>query len=156
MKNLSIIAIAILLASCGSNANKQAQIAAQRSVDSMKTEMVKQKTIDSMNAITSQPPVNDQVAASPVHTAVHHSSSTTNNYTSNTTNNTTASAANAAPKKKGWSAKAKGAVIGTGVGAITGAMIDRRKGEGAVVGGILGAGAGLGTGAIIDSKNKDK
>jgi phage tail tape-measure protein len=57
-------------------------------------------------------------------------------------------------EKKGWSAKAKGAVIGAGAGAVAGAIIHKRqRGVGAVVGGVLGAGAGTGIGAIIDKKN---
>jgi hypothetical protein len=59
-----------------------------------------------------------------------------------------------APEKKGWSAKAKGAVIGAGAGAAAGAIINKRnRAAGAVIGGVLGAGAGTGIGAIIDKKN---
>ncbi len=58
------------------------------------------------------------------------------------------------PPKKGWSAKAKGAVIGAGTGAIAGAVVNaRNRGVGALIGGVLGAGAGTGIGAIIDRKN---
>ncbi|MCD6063684.1 MAG: hypothetical protein K0R82_1595 [Flavipsychrobacter sp.] len=58
------------------------------------------------------------------------------------------------PEKKGWSAKAKGAVIGAGVGAIGGAVINKQnRAKGAVIGGIIGAAGGLGAGAIIDKKN---
>ena len=57
-------------------------------------------------------------------------------------------------KKKGWSSTAKGAVIGAGVGAATGAIISKKKGQGAIIGGLAGAGVGAGTGAIIDSKKK--
>lgn len=65
--------------------------------------------------------------------------------------------ASAAPaKKKGWSSAAKGAVIGAGVGAITGAAVSKKKGEGAIIGGLAGAGVGAGTGAIIDSKKNKK
>lgn len=61
-----------------------------------------------------------------------------------------------APKKKGWSNTAKGAVIGAGVGAVTGAIVDKKHGEGAIVGGLIGAGVGAGTGAIIDHNKKKK
>jgi hypothetical protein len=58
-------------------------------------------------------------------------------------------------KRKGWSSTAKGAVIGAGVGAVTGAVIDKKHhGEGAIIGGLAGAGVGAGTGAIIDGKKK--
>ena len=71
-----------------------------------------------------------------------------------------ASARNTAPvtaeqKKKGWSGTAKGAVIGAGAGAITGAAISKKKGEGAIIGGLAGAAVGAGTGAIIDGKKKN-
>jgi hypothetical protein len=57
-------------------------------------------------------------------------------------------------QRKGWSAKAKGAVIGAGTGAAAGAILNgRNRVAGAVIGGILGAGAGTGIGAIIDRKN---
>lgn len=57
-------------------------------------------------------------------------------------------------KKKGWSGTAKGAVIGAGVGAATGAIISKKKGTGAIIGGLAGAGVGAGTGAIIDGGEK--
>jgi YMGG-like Gly-zipper len=50
--------------------------------------------------------------------------------------------------------KEKGAVIGAGVGAATGAIVSKKKGEGAIIGGLVGAGVGAGTGAIIDDKKK--
>ncbi len=57
-------------------------------------------------------------------------------------------------KRKGWSGAAKGAVIGAGVGAITGAVVSKKKGTGAIIGGLAGAGVGAGTGAILDSKKQ--
>lgn len=63
----------------------------------------------------------------------------------------------AAPKKKGWSGAAKGAVIGAGAGAVAGAVIDKNnRGAGAVIGGLSGAGVGAATGAIIDHNKKKK
>lgn len=56
--------------------------------------------------------------------------------------------------KRGWSAKAKGAVIGAGAGAIGGAIINHKnRGAGAVIGGVGGAILGTGVGAVIDRKN---
>jgi hypothetical protein len=163
---VSIVVAGCILTSCGSNTDKQAQLnAQQRTVDSLKTEMVKKQTIDSMNAALvaqqQQAAINSeqQKVVSSHHAShaapVHNSYSTSNTYYGSAPT----SAPTAAPEqkeKKGWSAKAKGALIGTGVGAITGAMVDKKKGEGAVVGGLAGAAAGLGAGAIIDKKNKDK
>ncbi|WP_431245042.1 hypothetical protein ACQ9BO_00155 [Flavobacterium sp. P21] len=46
--------------------------------------------------------------------------------------------------------------MGAGVGATTGAIVSKKKGEGAIIGGLAGAGVGAGTGAIIDSNKKKK
>ncbi|MDQ6904239.1 MAG: glycine zipper domain-containing protein [Bacteroidota bacterium] len=62
-----------------------------------------------------------------------------------TTNRTTT-------KKKGWSSRAKGAVIGGAAGAVGGAIISKHKGTGAVVGGVGGAAAGYIIGNEIDRK----
>jgi outer membrane lipoprotein SlyB len=58
-------------------------------------------------------------------------------------------------KKKGLSTPAKGAIIGGTVGAATGAIVSKKKVQGAVVGAVVGAGAGAATGVIID-KRKEK
>lgn len=47
-----------------------------------------------------------------------------------------------AQTKKPWSKKAKGAVIGAGAGAATGAIISHKKGKGALIGGAVGAAGG--------------
>lgn len=54
-------------------------------------------------------------------------------------------------KKKGWSAAAKGAVIGAGAGAVTGILVDKKDGRGAAIGGAVGAGTGY-----IIGRQKDK
>ena len=59
------------------------------------------------------------------------------------------SAAQAQTPKKGWSNKAKGAAIGGGAGAVTGAVLG--GGKGAVIGGAAGV---VGGGLI--GRNKDK
>ena len=67
-----------------------------------------------------------------------------------TVNNTPA----AAPKKKGWSKAAKGAVIGGAAGAVTGAILDKNhRGAGAVIGGVVGGGVGYGVGRAKDKKD---
>jgi hypothetical protein len=136
-----ILVIAIASFSCR-NAEKEAAMQAERQqaiVDSMKiveAEAAKQRTIDSMKAVAAQ-----QQAAAQRPIVV----------------NNTAAAPTAEQKRKGWSGAAKGAVIGAGVGAVTGAIIDKDKpGRGAVIGGLAGGGVGAGTGAIIDSEKKKK
>ncbi|MEO7311947.1 MAG: YMGG-like glycine zipper-containing protein [Chitinophagaceae bacterium] len=56
-------------------------------------------------------------------------------------------------KKKGWSNKAKGAVIGGGTGAVLGAVISKNKVKGGIIGGLLGAGVGYVIGNAKDKKN---
>lgn len=58
--------------------------------------------------------------------------------------------------KKGWSKKKKGAVIGAGVGAATGAIVSKKKGKGAIVGGAVGAGAGYLYGRHKDKKHPSR
>ncbi len=61
-------------------------------------------------------------------------------------------AAPAAAKKKGWSDAAKGTLIGTGVGALGGALIDKNHARGAIIGGVVGAGTGYVVGRAKDRK----
>lgn len=65
---------------------------------------------------------------------------------------TTTTQAQQPQKKKGISNTAKGALIGAGVGAVTGAAVSKEKGKGAIIGGLIGAGAGAVTGRAIDKK----
>ena len=60
---------------------------------------------------------------------------------------------NTQPQKKGWSKAAKGAAIGAGAGAVTGVIVDKKDGRGAVVGGLVGAGAGYVIGRSQDKKD---
>lgn len=166
-KAFSVIAIAAVMASC-SNKNNDVSDVQQRTIDSMKMEMAKQQVIDSMNQASAEAAAvqNDaatqQAAAATSHSTTHHSGGSRSSHPTYVTNNTyntapqTPNTQPAPPQKKRWSAKATGALIGAGAGAITGAMIDGRKGEGAIVGGLTGAAAGLGTGAIIDANKKKK
>jgi hypothetical protein len=58
-----------------------------------------------------------------------------------------------AEQKKGWSNKAKGAVIGGVVGAGAGAVINKKNPVlGAVIGGVIGAGGGYVIGGKMDKK----
>jgi hypothetical protein len=144
MKALYILFIAALsIISCQNQSKEELNKAKQASIDSMKVEINKQRIIDSMKvemaALEEQKEVQqkeaEQRAAQQKVVVVHQ-------------NDGTATAAPA--KKKGWSATAKGAVIGAGVGAATGAIVSKKKGEGAIIGGLAGAALGTGTGAVID------
>jgi hypothetical protein len=142
MKTLYLILFSFAIISCQNQGKIDIQKAKQASIDSMKVEISKQKVIDSMKtelAKVQEEKEKAQVEAVPQKVVVV---------------NQQAPAVAAAPKKKGWSSTAKGAVIGAGVGAVTGAIISQKKGEGAIIGGLAGAGVGAGTGAIIDGKKK--
>ena len=169
---ISVLAIAGIfsITSCSNSANREAAATKQRTIDSLNTELTKKKVVDSMNEIArmqSYPmpvitPVAPGINPAPVQPVVAHTRTVrgrTHHYSGSNGSvaqggqTTVYQQAPVAPRKRGWSAKAKGAVIGAGAGAITGAVIDRKnRGAGAVIGGLLGAGAGTGVGAIIDKK----
>lgn len=157
MKKIWIMALlAVQLVSCGDNARKEEEArkqavleAQQRQLDSMRLVMEKQRFIDSINEVNAA----RAAARQKTRTVVRQSSSSQHQgaYAGDApADNTTTR------KRDGWSAKAKGAVIGAGAGAVTGALVDKRKGEGAIIGGLAGAAVGLGTGAIIDDAQKKK
>ncbi len=171
--SIPALAALFLLGSCnrGEIQRRDAAIASQqRVIDSMNTELAKQKVIDSMNEVMSMQYVVPEVVApaaaaaavaagSNRNTRSTRSSSTRSsnrNYSGESRSNTQQPVVYQQPveeKKKGWSAKAKGAVIGAGTGAAAGAIINKRnRAAGAVIGGVLGAGAGTGVGAVIDKK----
>ena len=129
-KLVMIIAITAVLVSCKNTDAKGVVVddARKVTIDSMKTVAEKQHVIDSMKLVNEK--------SRPV--VVHQ-----NTITQTTTG------------RKKWSRAAKGAVIGAGVGAVTGALVDKKHGEGAIIGGLAGAGLGAGTGAILDDKKKN-
>ncbi|WP_293874252.1 glycine zipper family protein [Flavobacterium sp.] len=137
MKNLVIILAAVSILVACKNTDKQGVVideSHKTTIDSMKRVAEKQHIIDSMKVVEQKVVkqkevvvVHDQQAAQPGETT---------------------------HKRRKWSGAAKGAVIGAGVGAITGAAISKNKAEGAIIGGLAGAGLGAGTGAIIDDKKK--
>ncbi|HEU0227862.1 MAG TPA: glycine zipper 2TM domain-containing protein [Arachidicoccus soli] len=143
MKQLILIfSTVILLMSCNQPGKEAAALQLQHTKDSLTQVIAQQKTIDSMKTI------NDSIKA------IKHHEAVVNNAQSGQTN-TQSTQSTDAPRKKGWSNKAKGAVIGAGVGAVTGAIVDRKhRAAGAVIGGVGGAGAGYGVGAILDNKKK--
>lgn len=135
MKTLSIIFLTLVFVSCQKQQKEEVNMAKKAAIDSMQTEIVKQKAIDSMQLEMAK--IKEEKERPQKVTVVNQPAA----------NTTTA-------KKKGWSSTAKGAVIGAGVGAATGAIISKKKGQGAIIGGLAGAGVGAGTGAIIDGRKK--
>ena len=137
MKNACVIVFSLFLVSCQFQNKAEIEKAKQASVDSMKTEIERQRVVDSMEIELAR---------------VNEEKETIQSSKTVVVNNTTQSAP---AKRKGWSNTAKGAVIGAGVGAATGAIVSKKKGTGAIIGGLAGAGIGAGTGAIIDSKKQE-
>ena len=133
-KILTICLIATTITACNNQAKHDAEIL-----------QAKQMIIDSIAKVDSV----KKAIESKKQERIAEAATNPSNVTTTTTTTTTR-------KKKGWSSTAKGAVIGAGVGAATGAIISDKKGEGAVVGGLIGAAVGAGTGAIIDGKKKNK
>lgn len=128
-----IVALVSFMGSC-KNTDKEGVVendVHQATIDSMKVVAEKQRIIDSMTV------VNQTIQKQKEIVVVHDNQPA------------------ASPQRKKWSGAAKGAVIGAGVGAITGAVISKKKGEGAIIGGLAGAGVGAGTGAILDDKKKN-
>ena len=149
-KIISVLAIAATFAaSCNSAADTEKE-AQQRQLDSIKTEMARQHIIDSMNEVAAHHKATTK--STTTHTVVYNDNGEPIRQSVNESQ-ATSSGQQTTQAKKGWSAKAKGAVIGAGVGAITGAAVSKtKKGKGAVIGGVIGAGVGTGVGAVIDKK----
>jgi hypothetical protein len=138
MKNIVMIlaAVGVLSLSSCKNTDKQGAIVddtRQATIDSMQQVAEKQRIVDSMKVENEKALREKEKQVVVVHDQAP---------------------ASAAPQRKKWSGAAKGAVIGAGVGAVTGAIVSKKKGEGAIIGGLAGAGVGAGTGAIIDDKKK--
>ncbi|KIQ23038.1 hypothetical protein RT99_05155 [Flavobacterium sp. MEB061] len=142
MKTVYILLVALSIVSCQNQSNADMKKAKQASIDSMKVAIEQQRVMDSMKTEMAKIKEEQRVESQKV-VVVHQQAANGNTATTTTTT-----------KKKGWSATAKGAVIGAGVGAATGAIVSKKKGEGAIIGGLAGAALGTGTGAVIDSKNK--
>lgn len=142
MRTIYSLIIALILVSCQNQEKIDVEKAKQASIDSMKVEIQKQKVIDSMKVemvkVEEEKAEAQRKAEAQKVVHVQQPATTTEK------------------KRKGWSSTAKGAVIGAGVGAITGAAVSKKKGEGAIIGGLAGAGVGAGTGAIIDNEKKKK
>ncbi len=139
MKTIYLFLLSITIFSCQNQTKVDADIAKKATIDSMKIVIENQKIIDSMNLKMAKI-VRQKQEKEVVYVNQNGSSTTTNTTT----------------KKKKWSGAAKGAVIGAGVGAVTGAIISKKKGEGAIIGGIAGAGVGAVTGDIIEDSKKKK
>jgi hypothetical protein len=185
MKKTILFIPFLALMACGDH-KKETENVKQDLLDSIRsanyTNEVRQRTIDSMNAITSSTPipVNDNMQNGDIavthpkhHQNSHHSTPATNENQTPAGNNTTSTNGNTTPDnnstantstttstgKKKMNNKTKDAIIGAGAGVvtgiITGAATSKDKKKGAVIGGIIGGAVGSGVGYGIGSK-KDK
>jgi len=152
---ISMFCAVCLLTACNSESNKQAALlrAKQATVDSMKVVLAKKAVIDSMNSVMA---INEEKNRQSV--ANHNALAATTGAVAVTSSTSPITAPNvttspryaAAKRKKKWNNTAKGAVIGAGAGAVTGAIVSKKRGKGAIIGGLIGGGAGAGTGLVID------
>ncbi|MDQ8004112.1 MAG: YMGG-like glycine zipper-containing protein [Pedobacter sp.] len=151
MKKILMIAAigATVLASCGKSEKqvaleKQQALAAYR--DSIKLDSFRRAEVEAEKRRVEERHQAELAAAR---------RSATRSYSSGGGTVTTSSAGvtSTQAQKKGWSDAAKGTAIGAGVGAIGGALIDKKKGRGAIIGGLAGAGAGYAIGRAEDRKS---
>lgn len=161
------LSLGLLFSACnhsGVEQQQQLQLQAQQhTIDSMKMAVAQQHMLDSMAKANEAAVAKAKASAAASKRVTTHRSSS-RSYARNSVNRYTGYTQQPVQnipvqspqqqRPKGWSAKAKGALIGAGVGAATGAVVNKRnRAAGAVIGGLLGAGAGTGVGAIIDKKN---
>jgi hypothetical protein len=141
MKLVYFFLVSLVVISCQNQGKMDVQAAKKATVDSMNIVIEKQRVIDSMEQ--------EMVKIEEAKVENNREVIVVNQKAAGSTTTTTTT------KKKGWSNVAKGAVIGAGVGAATGAIISKKKVQGAIIGGVAGAGVGAGTGAILDANKKD-
>ncbi len=167
-----IMSAACLMLACGDNSKKEIQEAKIMAIDSMKMQAqikdAKQEVIDSMKAEakieTAKQFTRDSLKDSKkpkLYSEKRISKSSPESYVSTSSNSEVGSTpppvSTSTKRKRRISRPVEGALIGAGVGAISGAIIDKNnRGRGAVVGGVIGAGVGAGAGVIIDNKQKKK
>jgi len=144
---ISMLFAASVLVACNTQSDKQEALlkSQQKTIDSMRVAMEKQAIIDSMNALQAQRQEAEKWEDIEKNEATNHTQAVSHT-----------SAAAPAPAKKKWSHTAKGALVGAGTGAITGAIVNKKRVEGALIGSVIGAGVGAGTGAIVDHSVKKR
>ncbi|MBA4852350.1 YMGG-like glycine zipper-containing protein [Emticicia sp. BO119] len=163
MKNVLIVA-SLVAATMGCNSrentNEKIQAARQAAIDSVnrvvEIERMKQATIDSMNLIQEKElalaEANKASSATKTKETVIYKDGGYAN-----TGYTPVSYGPTATAKKKMNNTVKGALIGAGVGALTGVAIAKdKKGKGALIGAGVGAAAGAVTGVIVDKQKKKK
>ncbi len=148
-KIIAIVAMATVLASCGNSAKEEALVKEQAIAhvkDSLKLDSFKRAEVQRQAALVEQKHQAELAAAR--RTAAKSNSSSS--YSSSGSTTTSSAGTTTAAQKKGWSSAAKGTAIGAGVGALSGILIDKKDGRGAVIGGLAGAAGGYAIGRSRD------
>ena len=151
-KIFAIVALAIGLASCSNSAKEEALAKEQAMAavrDSLKLDSFKRAEVAKQELLKEQKHQAELAAARRSATRSNSSS----NYSSSGSTTTSSAGTTTAAQKKGWSSAAKGTAIGAGVGALSGVLIDKKDGRGAIIGGLAGAGAGYVIGRSRDVKS---
>ncbi|TCC90442.1 hypothetical protein EZ428_14300 [Pedobacter frigiditerrae] len=146
-KIFAIVALAIGLASCGNSAKEEALAKEQAMAavrDSLKLDSFKRAEVAKQELLKEQKHQAELAAAR---------RSASSSYSSSGSTTTSSAGTTTAAQKKGWSSAAKGTAIGAGVGALSGVLIDKKDGRGAIIGGLAGAGAGYVIGRSRDVKS---
>ncbi|WP_214226814.1 YMGG-like glycine zipper-containing protein [Pedobacter sp. B4-66] len=142
-----VITATLLLSACSNNAKEQALIKQQAIAavkDSLKLDSFKRVEAKKQEDAKIAAQVKEEKRTLLLAERNEAASQPSNNYRNE---------ASAPAKKKGWSEAAKGTAIGAGAGALGGALIDKKKGRGAIIGGVVGAGAGYLIGRDKDRKS---
>ncbi|NRF38203.1 YMGG-like glycine zipper-containing protein [Pedobacter foliorum] len=142
-----VITTTMLLSACSNNAKEQALIKQQAIAavkDSLKLDSFKRAEVKKQEDAKIAAQVREEKRTLLLAERNEAASQPSHNYSNE---------ASAPAKKKGWSEAAKGTAIGAGAGALGGALIDKKKGRGAIIGGVVGAGAGYLIGRDKDRKS---
>lgn len=140
---MSVSVVAFFATACNSDAKNKAQINLQAYKDSVKR-VEDARKLDSFKTAEAVKKENAAAAASSKERIV---------YVQKSPGAAPVAVTQAEAEKHGWSAAAKGAVIGAGAGAVTGILVDKKDARGAIIGGVVGAGTGYVIGRGKDKKS---
>lgn len=142
---IMIFTVAAIISACNNNTAKTDALTKEAAYKHIKDSL----RLDSLEAAEAQVKA-EKATPAPAPVTVIHTSTPRTTYVKGESETYT----NTEPaKKKGWSSAAKGAVIGAGAGAVTGVLVDKKDGRGAIIGGVVGAGTGYVIGRDKDKKS---
>ncbi len=147
-KTIAVIALAAVFAACNNNS----KMSSETKVDSVKIIRDSLKLDSFQRADAEKKAALEAEEAAKTERAALAASSRSNNNTQVRGYSEEGYNAPQATQRKGMSSAAKGAIIGAGAGAVTGILVDKKNGRGAVIGGVVGAGTGYTIGRAKDRK----